>query len=60
MPLKAFKTSERDLNINLSIKTSAIDFPTGFINTAFICVIKQKQLYKPFAQNTINLEFING
>ena len=38
MPSKASKASERDLNINLSIKISATDFPIGFISTAFIAI----------------------
>jgi len=49
MPSKAFKTSEWDLNTNLSIKISAIDVPLGFINAPLIELIRQKPIYKPFA-----------
>ncbi len=41
MSPKAFNDSEWDLNINLSINTSPKDFSFGFINTAFIEIIKQ-------------------
>ncbi len=48
MPSKAFRTSEWDLNTNLSIKISAIDFSIGFINTDFIQITKTNNIYKPF------------
>ena len=47
MPSKAFKTSEWDLNINLSIKISATDFPVGLIKTASILDLLSFGIYKP-------------
>ena len=46
MPSKAFKASEWDLNINLAIKISAIDFLTGLINNVSILTLLSSEYIK--------------